>query len=303
MLAIGTAALRKTYRSFLGRDEVAALLGVDLEVRRGVSFGLVGPNGAGKTSLIKILVGVARPTSGSVRVLGGSPDDPAIRRRIGYVPERVELPPWRTAIGFLADIAALKGVAGSSSLLERQLGRVGLAGAADQRIRTLSKGMRQRLGIAAALLGGPELLVLDEATDGIDPLGRMELRHVLREEKGRGATILVSSHHLSEIERGCDRVGVLAGGQIVREGPIDALCASSSRYRARFAPGCDAPALEAIGFSAEGAGDVFRCEAPDAVRLNELLDRARATGALLVELSPEMRDLEDLLADALGKRA
>jgi ABC-2 type transport system ATP-binding protein len=313
--AIEVVALHKTYRGLFGRGGQPALRGVDLEVPAGTAFGLIGLNGAGKTTFIKAILGIIRPTSGKVRILDGGPDDPRIRARIGYLPERLHLPNAFTPVAFLASVGRLKRLARAREAIERQLGRVGLSGDAERKIGGFSKGMRQRLGLAAALLGNPDLLVLDEPTDGVDPLGRAEIRLILAEERSRGATLFLNSHLLSETERICDRIGILDGGRLVRQGALDALSGSPTRFRVRFAQGCDAAALRAIGFEpiadatdmvgrpADQAADAFRCNAADPVALNELLDRARSAGALLIGLSRDMRDLEEILAEALGGAA
>ncbi|KYF74513.1 ABC transporter ATP-binding protein [Sorangium sp. So ce388] len=302
MLALEAAALRKTYAGLFRREGHEALAGLDLAVPRGAAFGLLGPNGAGKTTFIKTLLGVVRPTSGVVRVLGGAPEDRAVRARIGYLPERLHLPHAWTPVAFLASVARLKRLATTEAALLRDLARVGLGDSARRRIGGFSKGMKQRLGLAAALLGAPDLLVLDEPTDGIDPLGRAEIRRILTEERARGATLFLNSHLLSETERVCDRIGILAGGRLVREGALEALCGSATRFRVRFAPGCDPAALAPLGFAAREPEGAFTCEAASPEDLNALLDRARARGALLVELARDMRDLEEVLAEALGAR-
>jgi ABC-2 type transport system ATP-binding protein len=305
VLAIDVADLRKTYAKALAgsRGGHEALRGVDLAVARGTAFGLIGLNGAGKTTFIKILLGVVRPTTGAVRVLGGSPEDIAVRRRIGYLPERLHLPQHLCGRAFLASVARLKGLRGAAGEVSRQLGRVGLAGDAERRIGGYSKGMRQRLGLAAALLGAPDLLVLDEPTDGVDPLGRAEVRRILAEERARGATVFLNSHLLAETERVCDRFGILHAGRLVRQGTLAELSGSGPRWRVRFAPGADAAALVRMGFAATESADVFLCEAADAVTLDERLQRARGAGALLIELQHQGRDLEDVLAEAVGAAA
>lgn len=303
MLAIEAVGLRKTYAGLFGKKGDVALAGLDVAVPRGTAFGLIGLNGAGKTTFIKTILGVVRPSSGSVRVLGGAPEDRAVRARIGYLPERLHLPHSFTPLAFLESVARLKRLGDRAGEARRQLARVGLTSDAERRIGGFSKGMRQRLGLAAALLGGPDLLVLDEPTDGIDPLGRAEIRRILGEERARGATLFLNSHLLSETERVCDRIGILSKGRLIREGALEALCGSETRYRVRFAGGADAAALLRLGFvGAEGEG-VFLCDAADPRALNALLDAARREGALLVELAREARDLEDVLAEALGAGA
>ena len=300
MLAIQAVGLTKVYSSFFGKTRQTALAGLDLAIPRGTAFGLIGLNGAGKTTFIKSILGVVRPTSGTVRALGGDPEDAAIRARIGYLPERLHLPGAWTPLAFLASVARLKGLGNAGEAIRRHLGRVGLAGDAERRIGGFSKGMRQRLGLAAALLGAPDLLVLDEPTDGVDPLGRAEIRRILAEERARGATIFLNSHLLAETERICDRIGILAGGRLVREGTIEELTGSATRYRARFAPGTSAAALGPFGFTARGGDDVYICDAEDPAALDARLALARGQGALLIELRRDLRDLEDVLAEVLG---
>jgi len=294
MPAIETIGLRKQYRGS-GRH---ALAGVDLRIDRGAAFGLIGLNGAGKTTFIKALLGVVRPSEGSIHVLGGAPGDREVRAKIGYLPERLQLPASWRASEFLASIARLKGLRPYGDEVRRQLSRVGLEGV-SARIGSYSKGMKQRLGLACALLGDPELLILDEPTDGIDPLGRVEVRRILQQERGRGATLFLNSHLLSETVRVCDRIGILVGGRLVRQGQLDALLGSGNRHRIRFAPGADPGRLLDAGFSPAGEADVYLCEAADPAALAARLDAARAAGALLVELARDQRDLEELLAEAV----
>lgn len=293
--------MRKVYRGFFRRTGgQTALAGLDIAIPRGTAFGLIGLNGAGKTTFIKTMLGVVRPTSGTVRVLGGEPEDPRVRARIGYLPERLFLTNAFTPLQFLASVARMKGLRHDEGALRSQIDRVGLGPDSSRRIGGFSKGMRQRLGLAAALLGQPDLLILDEPTDGVDPLGRAEIRRLLAEERARGATLFLNSHLLSETERVCDRIGILAGGRLVREGALTELCGSETAFRARFAAGFDAGALAALGFRATEEDAVLRIEAQDPAALNERLDAARRAGALLVGLARDLRDLEDVLAEALG---
>jgi ABC-2 type transport system ATP-binding protein len=293
MPALEVRGVTKSYGR--GRE---ALRGVDLAIEPGAAFGLIGPNGAGKTTLVKALLGVVHVTSGEVRVFGVSPEEPAVRRRIGYLPERLHFPAGVTARGFLRSVARLRSLAAPEPEIERQLGRVGLADDAPRTVSGFSKGMKQRLGLAAALLGAPELLVLDEPTDGVDPLGRADVRRILGEERQRGATILLNSHLLSETERVCDRIGILVGGRLVRHDTLDALCGSRTSWRARFESPVDG--LASLGFTAvAGEPDVWRIDSPDAAALSSSLARARDLGALVVELRRDWRELEEILAEAV----
>jgi ABC-2 type transport system ATP-binding protein len=275
--ALSVRQVEKAYRGLWGPPQ-QALRGLTLAVPRGAAFGLIGPNGAGKTTFIKILLGVVRPTAGEVEVLGGHPEDVEVRARIGYLPERLHLPAALMARAFLRSVATLKRVAPSDAELRVLLERVGLKDG-SQRIGGFSKGMRQRLGLAAALLGQPELLVLDEPTDGIDPVGRVEVRRLLLEEKQRGATILLNSHLLAETERVCDRVGVLKQGRLELEGALDTLRTHLRAWTLTF----------------DGApGETYE---GDVDGLNEALDAARARGLKLTGVVPQTRDLEAVLTD------
>jgi ABC-2 type transport system ATP-binding protein len=295
MSAIAVERLQKTWAPFLGPRQTA-LNGLTLSIPKGAAFGLIGPNGAGKTTFIKVLLGICRPDSGQVQVLGGDPQDASVRARIGYLPERLHLPAALTALGFLRSMATLKGLKLATPELLALLDRVGLK-ADKQRLGEYSKGMRQRLGLAAALLGQPELLILDEPTDGIDPVGRVEVRRLLVAERDRGATLLLNSHLLSETERVCDRIGVLDHGQLKLTGTIEEVRQSARAWDVTFGPGAPVEALTAQGFIA--SGHHFRLEAPTLEVLNAALDAARAAGALVAEVRPAARDLEQVLADVL----
>ncbi len=299
--AVVVENLSKTWRPPLGPPQ-PALSGLTLTIPRGAAFGLIGPNGAGKTTFIKLLLAVARPTGGTVEVLGGDPEDTRIRARVGYLPERMHLPAALSGGDFLRSVAALKRLRPSEAALRVSMERVGL-GTTKQRIATYSKGMRQRLGLAAALLGGPDLLVLDEPTDGIDPVGRVELRELLVAERRRGTTLLVNSHLLAETERVCDRIGILDRGRLRLEGTLEEVRRSSTHWVARFAEGAPADRLREAGFVATGDGWAFTgpLGGPDAEALNAALDRARAAGARLVELAPSSRDLEQVLSETLER--
>lgn len=299
MHALAITSLTKIYAGGWRGKGQTALAGVDLRLERGAAFGLIGPNGAGKTTLIKTLLGIVQPTSGSVEVLGGSPLDPEVRRRIGYLPERLELPTFLSARDVLASVARLKGVALSASSRDALLERVGLRDVGPKRTGSFSKGMRQRLGLATALIGEPDLLILDEPTDGIDPLGRVEIRTLLQQELRRGATLFLNSHLLAETERICSRFGILAAGKVVREGTLEDVKRSVRTWMVRFAPGCDSGALATSGLRATANPLEFVIDADSPEVLNAAVDRARASGALLVELRPRGDDLESLLAASI----
>lgn len=296
-LAIDVHDVEKRYRTWRNRAGFRALDGITLEVPRGVAFGLLGPNGAGKTTFIKVLLTVVRPQRGSVRLLGGDPEDPRIRARVGYLPERLELPGHFTPLTLLASVSRLKHVRPVRDQIIRLLDRVGLANDTNRKIGGFSKGMKQRLGLAIALLGTPDLLILDEPTDGVDPMGRIEIRNLLNAELSRGCTIFLNSHLLAETERICSQVGIIAAGRIVRQGSLEQLCRAQGRWRIRFAQGADAERLQGLGFCPVGADFLFAGD--DLLPLNRALDGARAAGAVIAEVRPDEKDLEQVMAEAL----
>jgi ABC-2 type transport system ATP-binding protein len=208
-------AVSKRYRGRLAIDRV------DLTLAPGTTLGLLGPNGAGKTTLLRMLLGFAAPSAGTVRLRGRRPSDPAARRRVGYLPERLQLSVRTRVCDFLLLHARLAGLRGDEANREvdAMLARTGIADRRRERIGNLSKGLRQRLGFAQALLAEPELLLLDEPTSGLDPIGMRDAREWIQEVQRRGAAVLVSSHVLSEVERTCDRIAVLHEGRVVASGP------------------------------------------------------------------------------------
>ena len=297
-LPIEARGLRKVYRAGWGGRGIAALDGLDLEVRPGEVFGLLGPNGAGKTTTVKILLGLTRPTGGSARLFGLPSSDPASRRRVGYLPEGHRFPGYLTARQTLSIFGRMSDVDGAtlSRRIPELLERVRLSDWTDVRVKKFSKGMTQRLGLAAALVHDPEVLLLDEPTDGVDPVGRREIRDLLQEEASRGKAILLNSHLLSEIERTCGRVAVLRAGRVAAQGSIAELTASGSRYRL-VASGVDDRLLAAFretGASIERVNGHFDLKTRDVDHLNALVDRLRAGGARLEELSPVRSSLEDV---------
>jgi ABC-2 type transport system ATP-binding protein len=217
MFAFELAAATKRY----GRRP--ALVGVDLAVPAGVAIGLLGPNGAGKTTALRVLLGFARPTRGAARLRGRDPYDPAARRGVGYLPERLRLPDAMTLRRYLRVHGVLAGLTGAD--LAREVDSVtettGVRERLDEALGSLSKGLAQRAGFASALLGRPELLVLDEPTSGLDPLGVRDARDWALAARARGATVLVSSHVLSEVERVCDHVAILREGRLAAAGAVD----------------------------------------------------------------------------------
>jgi len=215
-------AWRDASKRYAGRTALDALR---LEIPRGSACGLLGPNGAGKTTALRLALGFAPPSGGEVWLQGHAPAEPAARVGLGFLPERLRLPEHATPERWLTLHARLIGLPRdeATDAIRVALERTGVADRAHQRIGELSKGLRQRLGFASALLGAPSLLVLDEPASGLDPLGLRDARGWIEAERARGATVLISSHQLSEVERSCDRVAILDRGRLVAEGALAAL--------------------------------------------------------------------------------
>jgi ABC-2 type transport system ATP-binding protein len=202
-----------------------ALAGLSMRVEPGEVFGFLGPNGAGKTTSVKLLLGLTAATSGSGLVLGAPIGDRETRRRIGYLPELFRYQSWlraREVLRLHADLARLPANRRTAEV-DAALETVGLADRADDPVGTFSKGMQQRLGLGAALLGTPELVFLDEPTSALDPVGRTEVRQIIRAARDRGVTVFLNSHLLSEVELVCDRVAVVNRGRVVASGTLDEL--------------------------------------------------------------------------------
>jgi ABC-2 type transport system ATP-binding protein len=308
--AISVSELSKTYRTGLfGGSTVQALNEVSLEVSKGAIFGLLGPNGAGKTTLVKILLGLVHPSAGTAALFGEPARRPAARERIGFLPENHRFPGFLTAEQTLQIYGRLANVPAEprSKRIRDLLANVGLAERRDTKVKTFSKGMLQRLGIAQALLGAPDLLFLDEPTAGVDPVGRRAIRDLVLELRDAGATIFLNSHLLSEVEKVCSQVAILRDGQLVREGTIKELTAIERVYDlvatpvpddvmadADLEPSPDAPSDPALS--------QYRVHAGDRSSLNALLDRLRAAGVEVESITPLRRSLEDYFIDVVDEQ-
>jgi ABC-2 type transport system ATP-binding protein len=298
---IEVAGLQKLYRSSIGRPPIVALDGIDFSVGEGELFGLLGPNGAGKTTTVKILLGLTRATSGTATVCGLPVGDPESRRQVGYLPEGHKIPNYLTARQALSIFGRMSGM-DSATIKARipvLLERLRIPQWADVRIKKFSKGMTQRLGLACALIHSPRVLLLDEPTDGVDPVGRREIRDLLQEEARGGTTVLLNSHLLSEIELTCDRVAMLRNGKVAAFGSVEELTRQGATYKMVASPVDDALVA---GFRESGAG-VERVNGHvvlsvnDLEHLNALVDQLRARGGVLSELTPVRSTLEDVFVD------
>lgn len=280
----------------------SALGGVSLEVAPGEIFGLLGQNGAGKTTLVKILLGLVAPTSGNAWLLDNPAGTARVRKRVGYLPEDHRLPEYHTGPSLLDFYGALQGVPRTvrRQRIPELLGQLGLAGRERLKVRGYSKGMKQRLGLAQALLASPRVLFLDEPTDGVDPVGRRHIRDLLLAERAKGVTLFVNSHLLSEMEQLCDRVAILKAGQIAVTGTVADLTRHADRWRIDLAEGDSWP--EGFPFASRQTGPArHEVELPDPDGIDAVLRALVSAGARVRHLERCRGTLEDLYLDIAGE--
>ncbi|SUA75615.1 Daunorubicin/doxorubicin resistance ATP-binding protein DrrA [Nocardia otitidiscaviarum] len=270
---------------------------VDMSVRRGEIYGFLGPNGAGKTTTLRMLVGLIRPTDGTATVLGRAPGDPAALRRMGVLIEGPGFYPYLSGRDNLRVLARYRGVGGSagSGGVAEVLDRVGLTDRGDDRFRTYSLGMKQRLGVAAALLGRPDLLILDEPTNGLDPAGMAEMRELITGLAADGHTVVLSSHLLSEVQEICDRVGVISRGRLLTESTVRELRGAATLFLRAEPLETAFPAVRRV------VGDRSALLTATGIRVDAGVAKAPAVaraviaaGADLLELRTDEKSLEEV---------
>ena len=287
--AIQTVNLSKKF----GRT--VALAGLSMTVPRGEVFGFLGPNGAGKTTSVKLLLGLLKPTSGQASLLGRPIGDLNTRRRIGYLPELFRYQGWLSAREVLALHCELAPLPRSSwhDEITTALDTVGLTDRANDRVSTFSKGMQQRLGLAAALLGEPELVFLDEPTSALDPVGRHDVREIIRGLASRGTAVFLNSHLLSEVEQVCDRVAVVDHGGVIASGTMDELLSGTAvKVRVEGLDGAAKGKLSSFGdMDDEGDHLTFTKLKPE--RVPDLVSAIVALGGRVYEVAPRHQTLED----------
>ncbi|MEP7234136.1 MAG: ABC transporter ATP-binding protein [Ignavibacteriota bacterium] len=299
--ALTTDSLAKRFGS--GPTSVPALQGVSISVRRGEIYSLLGPNGAGKTTFIKCLLGIVYPTGGAGNILGFPLGSLSAKEKIGYLPENHRYPLHLTGEQVLRYFGKLSDVAPGilKSRIDETLGLVGMTEWRNMKVRKYSKGMMQRLGLAQALINDPDLIILDEPTDGVDPVGRKEIRDVLNELKSRGKTVFLNSHLLSEVERVSDRVAIMRQGEIITEGSVETLTSKKNQYDIRV----DQSSLGAAkmilnsAFHSETDG-MIHAEFMSTQELNVSIDNLRTQGILIESLVPKRSSLEDLFIELIG---
>ncbi|HEY7222646.1 MAG TPA: ABC transporter ATP-binding protein [Micromonosporaceae bacterium] len=289
-----TDGLTKRYGVRLAVD------GVSLAVRRGEVFGFLGPNGAGKTTTLRMLLGLVRPTDGTASVLGEPPGSPAALRRVGSLVEGPGFYPYLSGRENLRVLASYTGL--GEAAVAQALERVELTARAGDRYRTYSLGMKQRLGVAAALLGRPELLILDEPTNGLDPAGMADMRQLLRALASDGQTVLLSSHLLGEVEQICDRVGVIAGGRLRASGTVAELRGGASLVlRVSPLPAALPIAERLFGGAAVSTVDDCLSLAVEPSRASQVVQAMVEARVAVHEVRPVHRSLEEIFFALSGE--
>ncbi len=299
MNTIEVSDLTKIYRSARKKNDIRALNNFSISIESGSVFGLLGPNGAGKTTLIKILLGIAYPTSGKAKILGQSIYDYKIKSRIGYLPENHKYPNYLKGEDVLKYFGRLSGKDDKflSSKINELLAVVKMEKWRKTKIKKYSKGMMQRLGLAQSLINDPELIFLDEPTDGVDPIGRKEIRDIILQLKNEGKTIFLNSHLLSEVEMITDRVAILNNGELIKEGTVQDLTTDKETYEITFAENVDLQE-KAFLFDADKIerkeGNKILLKINDSDELNKFLDKFRSEKMDFISVVPVKTSLENM---------
>jgi ABC-2 type transport system ATP-binding protein len=284
---------------------VDAVADLNLEVRRGEIFAFLGPNGAGKTTTINLLMGFLQPTRGRVALFGSNPNDRRVRARLGYLPENYAFHSFLTAPALLNFFGRLFRLSARErrERIERLLQQLGLWEARNKKIGQYSRGMRQRLGIAQALLNEPDLLILDEPTSGFDPFGRRMVRDLLLGLKQRGASIFLSSHILSEVETICDRVAIINRGRLVKQGTLPDVVGAQMGYEITFTGPASSivPRLREMGGEVTLHHEQMKVVAKDEELAQAVVDAIRAGGGRLKAFVPATRTLEEVFLDFVSE--
>jgi ABC-2 type transport system ATP-binding protein len=304
---IRVRGLVKDFRPGLGLRKKRVLHGIDFEVRRGELFGFIGPNGAGKTTTLKILMGLIRATEGEAQILGHDVRETAFRQHIGFAPESPYFYDFLTGAEILEFYARLCAVprARRRERVREVLDRVGLASAADARLRTYSKGMLQRIAIAQAIVHDPAVVFLDEPMSGLDPVGRKEIRDLVVRLSAEGKTIFMNTHILSDVETICDRVAIIVQGRIAYQGELEGALPTGERVLdvtfSSLAPEFAEEAEARFEAALSGRGEHITLRVAQK-HLAELMQGALARGAVLEEVAPVRASLEALFLDAVAGR-
>lgn len=302
MNVVETHDLTKIFQTGMKKGNVVALDSVSIEIGPGEIFGLLGPNGAGKTTLVKVLLGIVRATSGESLVNGLPPTDPASREKVGFLPENHRFPLHLTGTGLLELAGRMYGMNGAeiSQKVSGLLQLVGMERWGSTKINRYSKGMAQRIGLAQALISDPDLLLLDEPTDGVDPVGKSEIKTVLNRIREQGKSILLNSHLLSEVELVADRVAILNKGKVLRTGGIDEFTTKGLRYEIEASIGNERIEVpEDIGRVIALRTNGMTVELSHVDHLNTIIDRLRLKRISIKSIQPTRISLEQSFLEAL----
>ncbi len=296
--AIEVTNLTKIYKAGRKSGDVLALDNFSLTVSQGQIFGLLGPNGAGKTTFIKVLLGITHPTIGSASILGQPAREYSIRKKVGYLPENHKYPPYLNAEQILIYFAKLSNINSTelSARIDELLAMVKMSKWKKVKIRKYSKGMMQRLGLALAMIHDPDIIFLDEPTDGVDPLGRKEIRDILMSLKNRGKTVFLNSHLLSEVELISDKVAILHKGKLVREGSVEELTTTKEVFEIKvdknFSENFIASMEPSSLMNSNETTYTFKLDSVES--LNRLLDRIREEEYNILSVIPKKSTLEEM---------
>ena len=299
MAVVSTSDLVKNYGS------IEALKGVSLNVDPGQIFGLLGQNGAGKSTMVKILLGIVKKSDGDATLLGEPAGTTDIRRKVGYLPEDHAFPGYHTGRSLMHFYGELYGMTRNerTKAMNDALDIVGLTKRADSKIKSFSKGMKQRLGIAQAFFHDPEVIFLDEPTDGVDPVGRKEIRDLLKTLKDEGRTIFVNSHLLGEVEMVSDRVAIIHQGEMVREGTVAELTEQKNKFTIGIEGSSTFPmdALQKLGYRVEVNKQYHDVEIEDGKSIDSVLAYLSENGLRLRHLVEHKTSLEDVFMGLVEK--
>ncbi len=288
----------KIYNGGIKTPKVTALKNLTLNVSEGTIFGLLGPNGAGKTTLIKILLGITFQTIGTAKILGQDISNYRVKSKVGYLPENHKFPPYLTGEQLLKFTAQLTGTyeKNVNKKIYELLDLVKMTKWGKTKIKKYSKGMMQRLGLAQALVNDPALIFLDEPTDGVDPIGRKEIRDILLDLKSRGKTIFLNSHLLSEVELVSDRVAILNKGQLIQEGTVEELTTAKEVYKITFDDELNNEQVNGFSdYSLKPEGNKsYSVKVSDPEKLNKLIDDIRKKNINIKSIVPLRKSLEDM---------
>lgn len=307
MNIITTKNLSKEYptKSF-SKEKILALNNFSFEVESGEIFGLLGPNGAGKTTLIKILLGITFPTGGEIKIFDKDISNESYKKKVGYLPESHKFPNYLTGEQVLYFFGMLSGLNKSEvkKKSDEYLKLVDMDKWRKTKIKKYSKGMLQRLGLAQSMLNNPELIFLDEPTDGVDPIGRKEIRDILNNLKNEGKTIFLNSHLLSEVELICDRVAILNKGVLVKSGRVDDITAISDNYVFTTSEADESvvSALLANFKATVSSRHEFVYNTGSVEELNKLIDFLRQKNILIHSITREKNTLENMFINLIGSR-